>query len=73
MPAQSVSSGQRPYSARMAAALGAVALAVAPAPAQAWGPEGHRIVGRVAEQLLDERTRSALRELSRDENLAELG
>ena len=73
MPAQSVSSGQRPCSARVAAALAAVALAVAPAPAQAWGPEGHRIVGRVAEQLLDERTRSALRELSGDESLAELG
>jgi hypothetical protein len=30
-----------------------------PTPARAWGAEGHRIVARVAEQLLDARTRAA--------------
>ena len=73
MPVPSASFGQRPCSARVAAALAAVLLAVAALPAQAWGPEGHRIVGRVAEQLLDARARSALRELSGDESLADLG
>jgi len=40
-----------------------------PAPAQAWGAEGHRIVARVAEPLLDARTRAALREIAGEETL----
>ncbi|MBS0396728.1 MAG: S1/P1 nuclease, partial [Proteobacteria bacterium] len=41
--------------------------------ALAWGPEGHRIAGLVAEQLLDARSRAALRELVGDESLADVG
>lgn len=51
-------------------ALGAVGL---PAPARAWGPEGHRIVGLVAEELLDARTRAALHALAGDASLADVG
>jgi hypothetical protein len=47
-------------------------LAAAP-PALAWGAEGHRIVGLVAERLLDARTRSALRAIAGDESLADVG
>ena len=49
-------------------------LGLAPAPpAQAWGAEGHRIVGDVAERLLDARTRAALRAVAGDQSLADLG
>ena len=49
-------------------------LGLAPAPpAQAWGAEGHRIVGDVAERLLDARTRAALRAVADDQSLADLG
>ena len=60
---------------RRALAAGALLiLGAAPAePARAWGAEGHRIVGLVAEQLLDARTRAALRAVAGDETLAELG
>jgi hypothetical protein len=60
---------------RRLAALGAsLALAIAAAPAaHGWGAEGHRVVGAVAEQLLDERTRRALEELAGGEPLAEIG
>jgi len=58
-------------------ALAAAALALlcgAPLqPAFAWGAEGHRIVGLVAEQLLDARSRAALRAIAGDEGLAETG
>ena len=55
-----------------AGALAALGLAAAP-PAHAWGAEGHRIVGLVAEQLLDARSRGALRAIAGEESLAELG
>jgi S1/P1 Nuclease len=42
-------------------------------PACAWGAQGHRIVGLVAEQLLDARTRAALRAIAGDESLADVG
>jgi hypothetical protein len=51
-----------------------LALGLAPAaPARAWGAEGHRIVGLIAERLLDARTRSALRAVAGDESLADAG
>jgi len=57
--------------------LGAVLLIIASfaiaAPARAWGPEGHRLVGMVADELLDARSRAALRELAGDESLADIG
>ena len=60
---------------RATLALGALlALGLAPAgPARAWGAEGHRIVGLVAERLLDARTRAALKALAGDDSLADLG
>ncbi len=60
---------------RAAGLLGLLlSLALTPAaPARAWGPEGHRIVGLVAERLLDARTRGALRSIAGDQSLAELG
>jgi hypothetical protein len=63
-----------PYLSR-ALALGALlALGVAPLePAGAWGAEGHRVAGLVAERLLDARSRAALRAIAGDETLADLG
>jgi nuclease S1 len=59
---------------RLAAALASLALGFGTAPAaHAWGAAGHRVVGAVAEQLLDERSRRALAELTDGEPLAELG
>jgi hypothetical protein len=55
------------------ALLLAVASLAAAAPARAWGPEGHRLVGLVADELLDARSRAALRDLAGDESLAEIG
>jgi hypothetical protein len=43
------------------------------APAWGWGAQGHRIVGRVADELLDARTRTEVRRLAGDASLAELG
>jgi hypothetical protein len=51
------------------ALLPAVLATLLPAAAHGWGAEGHRIVARVAEQLLDARTRAQLRELAGDESL----
>ncbi|HUO79259.1 MAG TPA: S1/P1 nuclease [Steroidobacteraceae bacterium] len=64
-----------PYFPRALGALGVlVLLAFAPAaPARAWGAEGHRIVGLVAERLLDARTRRALRAIAGDDGLADIG
>ena len=63
-----------PYLPRglVAAAVAACGLATS-APALGWGAEGHRIVGLVAEQLLDARSRAALRALAGGESLATLG
>jgi hypothetical protein len=69
----SASSGNRRRTAPLATALAAVALLACAPPAQAWGAEGHRIVGLVAEQLLDPRARDALRQLVGEESLADLG
>jgi len=49
-----------------------VVLGMAPAHVWAWGAEGHRIVGQVAEDLLDARTRAAVRALAGQESLADL-
>ncbi len=46
--------------------------ALLPGVAGAWGAEGHRIVGTVAEDLLDARTRAAVRELAGGESLADI-
>ena len=59
---------------RALAALALIALgALGSPPAFGWGAEGHRLVGDVAESLLDARTRAALRALAGDESLAEIG
>ena len=52
-------------------ALGAACLPVLPA--WGWGAEGHRIVGDVAEALLDSRARAALQEIAGTEGLGEIG
>jgi hypothetical protein len=69
-----------PYFPRARARRGAfaagafLALGVAAAqPACAWGAEGHRIIGLVAEQLLDAHARAALRAIAGDESLADAG
>ena len=60
--------------ARGAALAALVGMCLAPvAPAGAWGAEGHRVVGLVAERLLDARSRAALRAIAGDESLADLG
>ena len=64
---------RRPCNRSVRAVLGLV-LALAPGlllpqAAQAWGAEGHRIVARVAGQLLDPRTHAALRDIAGDETL----
>ncbi len=65
--------GYRYFPHALAAATLAV-LGLAPVqPAGAWGAEGHRIVGLVAEQLLDARSRAALRAIAGDESLADIG
>lgn len=45
----------------------------APRPAAAWGPNGHRVVGRIAENHLSEEARTAVRELMGPESLARAG
>ncbi|MBS0376823.1 MAG: S1/P1 nuclease [Proteobacteria bacterium] len=62
---------RRPSRWLAAGALGLLALAAVPA--RAWGPEGHRIVGLVAGDLLDARSRAALDALTGGESLAEVG
>lgn len=47
-------------------------VALLPGIAGAWGAEGHRIVGAMAEDLLDARTRAAVRELAGGESLADV-
>ena len=44
-----------------------------PAAACAWGAIGHRVVGRIAEQLLDARSRRGLRALIGEQTLADAG
>ncbi len=43
------------------------------APAWGWGTQGHRIVGAVADELLDGPTSAALREIAGDRTLEEIG
>ena len=66
------SPAHRLRSAWLTAGLAAALLACAP-PALGWGAQGHRIVGLVAEQLLDARARATLAELAVGQGLAELG
>ncbi len=59
---------------RHVAALACIAAGLLGAlPAFGWGAEGHRLVGDVAEDLLDARTRAALRDLTGGERLADIG
>jgi len=52
----------------------ALVLALLPsAPVWGWGAQGHRIVGDIAEEFLDARTRAEVRRLAGDVSLAELG
>jgi hypothetical protein len=53
-------------------ALGLVAGCLAAGGAFAFGAEGHRIAGRVADELLDERARATLARLAGAESLAEI-
>ena len=53
-------------------ALLVAAAAWAPVTAYAWGAQGHRIVGSIAEDLLDPPTRAALHDLAGQESLADL-
>lgn len=46
---------------------------LAGAPAGAWGPNGHRVVGRIAENHLSAQARAAVRELMGPESLARAG
>ncbi len=48
-----------------------VAAVLLPVPARAWGAQGHRVVARIADELLDARTRAALRQIAGDESLEE--
>ena len=60
--------------AALARALAVLVLGlVTVAPAWGWGAEGHRIVGAVADELLDGPTSAALREIAGDRTLAEIG
>ena len=52
--------------------LGLLGLSLPPL-AFGWGAEGHRIVGLVADELLDAGTRARLRDLAGDESLADIG
>ena len=54
------------------AALGLAGLSLPPS-ARAWGSEGHRIIGLVADELLDGRTRLALRQIAGEASLADIG
>jgi len=55
------------------AALAALAALLAPSVAGAWGAQGHRIAGLVADGLIDARTRASLAELTDGVPLAEIG
>lgn len=50
-----------------------LALALASSPAAAWGPNGHRVVGQIAENHLTPEARAALEELLGAESLARAG
>lgn len=52
--------------ARLACVAAALSILWQPAPAQAWGPHGHRIAARVAEARLTPEARKAVRELLLD-------
>jgi len=55
---------------RAAAGYWAFALVLS-APAFAWGPEGHRVVGNIAERYLDARARAQIAELLKNDRLAD--
>ncbi len=53
------------------ALLPALLLAVAPAPALAWGKTGHRVIGAIAARLVDRHTRARVRDILGVEGIAE--
>ena len=55
---------------RSGAAFWIFLLAVS-APARAWGPEGHRVVGDIAERYLNDRARAQVAELLKNDRLAD--
>ena len=59
----------RVYAARVLALL--LALAVSPGKALAWGEEGHRMVGGIAERLLGSAARAQVAFLLKDDRLAD--
>lgn len=58
---------------RPLAAVVCLALAFGTSPAAAWGPNGHRAVGQIAEDHLTPQARAALEELMGNESLARAG
>jgi hypothetical protein len=50
----------------------AAVLAALPLVAHAWGAQGHRVIGRIAQELLDARTQASIRELAGQESLEDL-
>lgn len=51
--------------------LSAIVVALAPAPASAWGKTGHRVIGAIAARLVGRHTRREVRRLLGPEGLAE--
>ena len=56
---------------RILVAVAATVLAVAPAPAYAWGKTGHRVVGQIAEAHLSSKVRAAVKRILGAETMAE--
>lgn len=56
---------------RILVAVAATVLAVAPAPASAWGKTGHRVVGQIADAHLSSKARVAVKRILDTETMAE--
>ncbi len=56
----------------LSAALGGCLALLSAAPAGAWGATGHRVVGRIAQNHLSEKTRRAIAEMLNGQSLAQI-
>lgn len=56
---------------RILVAVAATVLAIAPAPAFAWGKTGHRVVGQIADAHLSSEARAAVKRILGNETMAE--